>query len=211
MEGGRVNGVTLSSGRFRFGVEMAKAGIASFGAYLSALHIARSVPCLVWFTSAPRAGTRLAALSFSLQRVPSGSAVRSSAPALTLKRPLCLSLILTEERPALRRGRGPTPARIREAASPARQGYTRAPGPAPWELFGTRSCGIEIADNDCQKCRWSLRVGRPDLLHTCGMFPLSPSCVVSPLSRSQMTQGTAVAPMCGDTRATPRRQARRIL
>ena len=86
------------------------------------LHLARSVPCLLWFTSAPRAGTRLAELSFSLQRVPSGSAVRISAPALTLKRPLCLSLILTEERPARWRGRGPTPARIREAASPTRQG-----------------------------------------------------------------------------------------
>ena len=46
MEGGRVNGVTLSGGRFRVGKEIAKAGIASFGAHLGALHIVRSVQVL---------------------------------------------------------------------------------------------------------------------------------------------------------------------
>ena len=44
-------------------------------------------------TSATRAGTLLAELSFSLQRASSGSAVRISAPALTLKRPsVCRSV-----------------------------------------------------------------------------------------------------------------------
>jgi len=46
MEGGRVNGVILSGGRFRVGKEMAKVGIASFGAHLGALHIVRSVQVL---------------------------------------------------------------------------------------------------------------------------------------------------------------------
>src|SRR5713101_8153173 len=46
MEGGRVNGVNLSGGRFRVGKEMAKVGIASFGAHLGALHIVRSVQVL---------------------------------------------------------------------------------------------------------------------------------------------------------------------
>jgi len=46
MEGGRVNGVNLSGGRFRVGKEMAKVGIASFGAHLGALHIMRSVQVL---------------------------------------------------------------------------------------------------------------------------------------------------------------------
>ena len=39
MEGGRVNGVTLSGGRFRLRIEIAEAGIASFGAHLRALHL----------------------------------------------------------------------------------------------------------------------------------------------------------------------------
>src|SRR5437667_10052954 len=43
MEGGRVDGVALSGRRRRVGKEMAKVGIASFGAHLSALHIVRSV------------------------------------------------------------------------------------------------------------------------------------------------------------------------
>src|SRR6266496_634569 len=43
MEGGRVDGVTLSSGRFRVGKKMAKVGVTSFGAHLDALHIVRSV------------------------------------------------------------------------------------------------------------------------------------------------------------------------
>jgi hypothetical protein len=43
MEGGRANGVTLSSGRFRVGKEIAKVGVTSFGAHLGALHIVRSV------------------------------------------------------------------------------------------------------------------------------------------------------------------------
>ena len=46
MEGGRVNGVTLSGGRLRVGIEMAKVGIASFGAHLGPLHIVRSVQVL---------------------------------------------------------------------------------------------------------------------------------------------------------------------
>src|SRR6266436_9340937 len=46
MEGGRVNGVNLSGGRFRVGKEIAKVGIASFGAHLGALHIVRSVQLL---------------------------------------------------------------------------------------------------------------------------------------------------------------------
>ena len=46
MEGRRVNGVTLSGGRFRLRIEIAEAGIASFGAHLRALHIARSVQVL---------------------------------------------------------------------------------------------------------------------------------------------------------------------
>ena len=46
MEGGRVDGVTLSGGRFWVGKEMAKVGIASFGAHLGALHIVRSVHVL---------------------------------------------------------------------------------------------------------------------------------------------------------------------
>src|SRR5206468_12676142 len=46
MEGGRVNEVTLSGGRFRVGKEMAKVGVASFGAHLGALHIVRSVQLL---------------------------------------------------------------------------------------------------------------------------------------------------------------------
>ncbi|SRR5713101_345858 len=46
MEGGRVNGVTLSGGRFRVGKEMAKMGVTSFGAHLGALHIVRSVQLL---------------------------------------------------------------------------------------------------------------------------------------------------------------------
>src|SRR6202162_3983078 len=46
MEGGRVNGVALSSGRLRVGKEMAKVGIASFGAHLGALHLVRSVQVL---------------------------------------------------------------------------------------------------------------------------------------------------------------------
>jgi hypothetical protein len=46
MEGGRVNGVTLPGGRFRVRKEMAKVGIASFGAHLGALHIVRSVQAL---------------------------------------------------------------------------------------------------------------------------------------------------------------------
>jgi hypothetical protein len=46
MEGGRVNGVALSGGRLRVGKEMAKVGIASFGAHLGALHIVRSVQVL---------------------------------------------------------------------------------------------------------------------------------------------------------------------
>src|SRR5207244_13006769 len=46
MEGGRVNGVTLSGGRLRFGKEMAKVGVTSFGAHLGALHIVRTVQAL---------------------------------------------------------------------------------------------------------------------------------------------------------------------
>src|SRR5947208_15230125 len=46
MEGGRINGVTLSGGRFRVGKEMAKVGVTSFGAQLGALHIVRSVQVL---------------------------------------------------------------------------------------------------------------------------------------------------------------------
>src|SRR5881392_460154 len=46
MESGRVNGVNLSSGRLRFGKEMAKVGVTSFGAHLGALHIVRSVQAL---------------------------------------------------------------------------------------------------------------------------------------------------------------------
>src|SRR5438045_1343923 len=46
MESGRVNGVTLSGGRFRVGKEIAKVGVASFGAHLGALHIVRSVQVL---------------------------------------------------------------------------------------------------------------------------------------------------------------------
>src|SRR5207248_3545101 len=46
MESGRVNGVTLSGGRFRVGKEMAKVGVTSFGAHLGALHIVRSVQVL---------------------------------------------------------------------------------------------------------------------------------------------------------------------
>ena len=73
-------------------------------------------------------------------------------------------------------------------------------------------CGIEIADTYRHKVEMvPTRCGSPDLRHTCHMFPILLSCVVSPRSRSQMTQCTGVAPMCEDTRATPRRQARRIL
>src|SRR5947207_2006138 len=43
MEGGRVDGVALSSRRGRVGKEMAEVGIAAFGADLSALHAVRSV------------------------------------------------------------------------------------------------------------------------------------------------------------------------
>src|ERR1700722_8845174 len=43
MEGGRVDGVALSGRRLRVGKEMAKVGIASFGAHLRALHFVRSV------------------------------------------------------------------------------------------------------------------------------------------------------------------------
>ncbi len=43
MEGGRVDGVTLSGGRFRVGKEMAKMGVTSLRAHLGALHIFRSV------------------------------------------------------------------------------------------------------------------------------------------------------------------------
>src|SRR5439155_2591011 len=46
MEGGRVNGVILSGGRFRVGKEIAKVGVTSFGAHLGALHIVRSVQVL---------------------------------------------------------------------------------------------------------------------------------------------------------------------
>src|SRR5882762_9338911 len=46
MEGGRVNGVDLSGGRFRVGKEMAKVGVTSFSAHLGALHIVRSVQVL---------------------------------------------------------------------------------------------------------------------------------------------------------------------
>ena len=46
VEGGRVNGVALSGGRLRVGKEMAKVGVASFGAHLSALHVVRSVQFL---------------------------------------------------------------------------------------------------------------------------------------------------------------------
>src|SRR5882724_8801027 len=46
MEGGRVNGVNLSGGRFRVGKEMAKVGVTSFSAQLGALHIVRSVQVL---------------------------------------------------------------------------------------------------------------------------------------------------------------------
>src|SRR5438046_8773551 len=46
MEGGRVNGVNLSSGRLRFGKEMAKVGVTSFGAQLGALHIVQRVQSL---------------------------------------------------------------------------------------------------------------------------------------------------------------------
>ncbi len=46
MEGGRVNGVSLSGGRFRVGKEIAKMRITSFGAHLGALHIVRSVQVL---------------------------------------------------------------------------------------------------------------------------------------------------------------------
>src|SRR5437667_10807129 len=42
MQGGRVNGVTLSGRRFRVGKEMAKMGVTSFGANLGALHIVES-------------------------------------------------------------------------------------------------------------------------------------------------------------------------
>ena len=43
MEGGRVDGVALSRRRSRVGKEMPEVGIASFGANLRALHVARSV------------------------------------------------------------------------------------------------------------------------------------------------------------------------
>ena len=43
MEGGRVDGIALSGRRRRVGKEMAKVGIASFGAHLGALHVVRSV------------------------------------------------------------------------------------------------------------------------------------------------------------------------
>jgi hypothetical protein len=46
MEGGRIDGVTLSGGRFRIGKEMAKVSVASFGAHLRTLHIVRSVQVL---------------------------------------------------------------------------------------------------------------------------------------------------------------------
>src|SRR5437660_9722502 len=46
MEGGRVNGVTLSGRRFRVGKEMAKMSVTSFGAHLGALHIVRSIQLL---------------------------------------------------------------------------------------------------------------------------------------------------------------------
>ena len=46
MEGGRVKGVTLSTGRFRVGKDIPQAGVASFGAHLGALHIVRSVQLL---------------------------------------------------------------------------------------------------------------------------------------------------------------------
>lgn len=38
MKGRRINDVTLTSGRFRVGKDMAKAGITSLGAYLGPLH-----------------------------------------------------------------------------------------------------------------------------------------------------------------------------
>jgi len=46
MKGGRVNGVTLSGGRFRIGKEIAKVCVTSFCAHLGALHIARCVHLL---------------------------------------------------------------------------------------------------------------------------------------------------------------------
>src|SRR5437660_11377571 len=46
MEGGRVNGVTLSGRRFRVGKEMAKMSVTSFGAHIGALHIVRSIQLL---------------------------------------------------------------------------------------------------------------------------------------------------------------------
>ena len=39
MEGGRVNHVTLTGGRFRVGKNMAKAGITALGAHLGPLHL----------------------------------------------------------------------------------------------------------------------------------------------------------------------------
>ena len=43
MESGRVDGVTLSGGRFRVGKKMAEVSVTSFGAHLDALHIVRGV------------------------------------------------------------------------------------------------------------------------------------------------------------------------
>src|SRR5436190_24293123 len=46
MEGGRVNGVTLSRGRFRIGKNMAKVSVTSLGAHLGPTHIVRRVQVL---------------------------------------------------------------------------------------------------------------------------------------------------------------------
>src|ERR1043166_3295299 len=65
MEGGRVDGVALSGRRRPVGKEMAKPGIASFGAHLRALHIVRSVRFLDqeifrdWFGKRGEAGAAI--------------------------------------------------------------------------------------------------------------------------------------------------------
>src|SRR5438876_9744352 len=46
VEGGRIDGVAFSGRRLRVGKEMAKVGVASFGAHLGALYPVRSIQAL---------------------------------------------------------------------------------------------------------------------------------------------------------------------
>src|SRR5450432_484758 len=46
LEGGRIEGVACSARRLRVGKDVAKVGVASFGAHLGALHLVRSVQAL---------------------------------------------------------------------------------------------------------------------------------------------------------------------